>query len=356
MGILRTLLAISVFLVHSQPNDFLIGGQLSVQLFYMISGFLISFILTERKSYKNIKDFYLNRFLRIYPIYFLTSLITLLFYLFSHYLGNEKNSFLIFYENEIKIISIVILSNIVIFFQDLLFFLGIENNSFVFLRNYLNSEIILTNGLIVPQSWTLALEFSFYIIAPFVVKKMRLMILLIIISLFLKFFLYTNGLADDPWNYRFFPNEISLFLLGSLSHQLFLEKFRKYSIIFKNLPLFSTLFLIILIFLYPLINKIYFFEKGLLLFFLFFFLIPFTFIFSNQNSWDRNIGELSYPIYIIHISIINFTAYIMKENSIFYSVSIVSLLMTILFSIFINLYLNKPLEKLRNNFKTKIFD
>ena len=96
MGTLRTLLAISVFLVHSQPHDLLVGGQIAVQLFYMFSGFLISFILIENKSYLSVKNFYFNRFLRLYPIYFITALVTIIFYLFgSYYLGNQNN-FLLF--------------------------------------------------------------------------------------------------------------------------------------------------------------------------------------------------------------------------------------------------------------------
>ena len=51
MGILRFLFATSVFFVHSSPYNLLIGGQLAVQSFYLFSGFLISFILLENKSY-----------------------------------------------------------------------------------------------------------------------------------------------------------------------------------------------------------------------------------------------------------------------------------------------------------------
>ena len=44
MGILRTLLALSVVLDHlgGGATNQLVGGRLAVQLFYVISGFLIS--------------------------------------------------------------------------------------------------------------------------------------------------------------------------------------------------------------------------------------------------------------------------------------------------------------------------
>jgi len=62
MGTLRTLFAIAVVFAHSLGN-LLVGGRYAVQLFYMISGFLISYVLFERKTYPNIKSFYINRYL-----------------------------------------------------------------------------------------------------------------------------------------------------------------------------------------------------------------------------------------------------------------------------------------------------
>lgn len=61
MGLLRTILAISVVLAHSigfvsigfRSNvGLLVGGQNAVQIFYMISGFLISYVLVEKKHMK----------------------------------------------------------------------------------------------------------------------------------------------------------------------------------------------------------------------------------------------------------------------------------------------------------------
>ncbi len=57
MGTLRTLFAISVVFSHSIGFVF-VGGQNAVRLFYMISGFLISYILVEKKYYSNVSGFY----------------------------------------------------------------------------------------------------------------------------------------------------------------------------------------------------------------------------------------------------------------------------------------------------------
>ena len=70
MGTLRTIFAIAVVLAHVWPGGpVFVGGQNAVRLFYIISGFLISFVLVERKSYPSVRSFYVNRYLRLYPVY-----------------------------------------------------------------------------------------------------------------------------------------------------------------------------------------------------------------------------------------------------------------------------------------------
>ena len=74
-------------------NPFLVWitkGDLGVDLFFVISGFLIGTILF--KEYKrtqtlNFKSFYLRRFLRLFPVYFFSMIIALFF---LHGGGAEK--------------------------------------------------------------------------------------------------------------------------------------------------------------------------------------------------------------------------------------------------------------------------
>ena len=82
MGSLRTFLALTVVLSHSYGHIF-VGGRLAVQLFYIISGFLISYILLEANSYKSLKGFYWNRILRLFPVYLFVSSLTLLLYFYQ---------------------------------------------------------------------------------------------------------------------------------------------------------------------------------------------------------------------------------------------------------------------------------
>jgi peptidoglycan/LPS O-acetylase OafA/YrhL len=103
-----------------------VGGRNAVQLFYMISGFLIAFVIVEKKAYKSTLDFYLNRYLRLYPIYIVIAVLTLLFYLSVELLSGNAKFFSQFHEYPTQAKIILIFSNITLFFQDWMLFLAIE--------------------------------------------------------------------------------------------------------------------------------------------------------------------------------------------------------------------------------------
>src|SRR5665213_1487559 len=77
MGILRVYLALCVIGDHAGPvlpwqmHD----GRQAVQIFYTISGFYMAMVLSTR--YANSRDFYLSRFMRIFPPYWLVLAATL---------------------------------------------------------------------------------------------------------------------------------------------------------------------------------------------------------------------------------------------------------------------------------------
>jgi len=74
MGYLRFWLAANVVFFHGWYEVFYTTGLLSVYCFFAISGFLITRICNETYalSFAGQSRFFLNRLLRIYPLYFVS--------------------------------------------------------------------------------------------------------------------------------------------------------------------------------------------------------------------------------------------------------------------------------------------
>src|SRR5437660_1584735 len=73
MGLLRLFLAISVAIQHS-GKAWGIGGGRAVEIFFIISGFYMGLILNSGK-YQHYKTYLINRFLRIFPLYWVNLLL-----------------------------------------------------------------------------------------------------------------------------------------------------------------------------------------------------------------------------------------------------------------------------------------
>jgi peptidoglycan/LPS O-acetylase OafA/YrhL len=354
MGTLKTLFAISVVFAHTYGFVF-IGGRNAVQLFYIISGFLISIVLVENKTYRLASHFYFNRYLRLFPIYIVVAILTLFFYYITQsYSGNEFLKNFGRYPDHAQIL--ITITNLTLFLQDWMMFLAIEGNEIIFTKNYSKNDLPLYSGLLVPQAWTLGVEISFYLLAPLIIKNKKILIFTLVCSIGVRITLFLIGLGrEDPWVYRFFPAELLFFILGALSHQILVPAYKALIPQDKLLTITNlcTYFLILLTSIYWLIplNNIF---KTILLFTCFTLFLPFTFFFTESNRWDKLVGVLSYPIYISHMLIILvmtfvFNSFGMKNNLI---LSILVILFTIFFSIMLNKFIAKPFEILRQKVKS----
>ncbi|WP_263380317.1 acyltransferase family protein [Granulicella paludicola] len=84
---LRTLLALTIVLFHFTPAGLQWGwfslypliniGYVFVSFFFLISGFILSYNYADRPGGLNIADFWVARLSRLYPVYFLTMLISI---------------------------------------------------------------------------------------------------------------------------------------------------------------------------------------------------------------------------------------------------------------------------------------
>ena len=354
MGILRVILAISVVLSHSSRifGFSFVGGKIAVEAFYIISGFYMTLILNEKYIGVNnsYKLFITNRFLRLYPIYwvilFLTILESIAISIYSK--GDNLGYFSIYYDNfeNMNFGSFIFLlfTNLFLFLQDTVLFLGLDTTTghLFFTSNFLDTSPLLFQFLFIPQAWTIGVEISFYLIAPFLVKrKLKIIIPLIILSVILRLVLrFHFELKNDPWNYRFFPTELVFFLLGIISYRIYknLQTIELKNIFYKLIWAGMVGFTLLYNFL-PIPGKDY------LYLIIFFISLPFIFIYTKNWKIDSYIGELSYPIYISHI-LVSVVISVLKIPLIG-GKGLTLTLFTIVFSVILNELVAKKIEKLR---------
>ncbi len=159
---LRAIAVILVIISHWINSQWLINiipnGPIGVNIFFVLSGFLITSILFENKHkleleettvFRTLKNFYIRRSLRIFPIYYLTILVLLLF---SD--GTETN---------IK--------------TDIIYYATYTSNFNFF-------SIQKWDGIL-SHLWSLAVEEQFYLIWPCVILLSNKKYLLHIISAFI---------------------------------------------------------------------------------------------------------------------------------------------------------------------------
>lgn len=343
MGTIRFILAIIVVFAHSGHGLFLVGGENAVQLFYMISGFLIHHIINTNPVYQSVGTFYKSRAIRIYPAYWIVAAIALLVHVIL-----EDGFFSLYREMPITAAIILMFSNLALFAQDVVMFLGINGDQLHLTGNFRQSDILLYHALLVPQGWSLGVELCFYLLAPFIVRRACTLFYFLGISLAVKGALIYLGLGlVDPWSYRFFPAELSMFLLGALANRYLLPVWHKLHARWPLAHIVATgMFVAVMIIYWKAPGDEGWKKVGL--FALFLAALPATFLFQNTCKLDRYVGEFSYPIYIVHLLVIVLLEPLLRVAGI--SAAIPVALFNVLFSILAALLLDrlvKPIESRR---------
>jgi peptidoglycan/LPS O-acetylase OafA/YrhL len=310
MGYVRFLLALSIIFGHIPiSNKFFFGAPMALHLFFMISGYSITYVLTEK--YRNgkkvkLKDYYTSRLLRIYPLYILVLFSSIIFEIYRYCQGNVTSTVGLFirYAHNIPFILGVIASNIIIIGQDLFIFLGfnLSNSQLFFTNSFSVSPYRIDSLLFIPQSWALALELYFYLIAPWLVKRRTYFLLVLGISSFmLRIILTIEGLPFEPWSYRFFPTELVFFLLGMLSYRW---RYTLNNVINHVHKILLFIFIIVIIILFRTLPyiELYGYQLFEWLFIIVFVLVlPFLFVYRHRDRINTLLSELSYPMYLTQL-------------------------------------------------------
>lgn len=354
MGLLRTLLALTVVFAHlpMSDGDVFVGGQNAVQLFYLISGFLICHVLRSNEGYQNAFNFYASRALRIYPAYFAVALSTLLL---SPWLHPDLSGF--YREAPLSVAWWPALTNLTLIGQDWVMFTAVDQGALVWSSDFRRSDLQLWHGLLIPQAWTLGVELSFYLLAPFALRSTPRLLTLLAASLALRVWLHVVGLGPhDPWRYRFFPAELSIFLLGALANRFLLPRYESWQASARSrlLPLLTTAAVLIAVLGYGLLPDD-FPGRRALLFLLVLAALPALFTFQNQHRWDRRIGELSYPLYIGHMLVVwsadRIADPVTPSETVAYSLAVAGV--ALLFAVALNHSIVEPVERLRRRFSRR---
>ncbi len=192
---LRGLAILMVIFLHNfNFVKYFLFGWLGVDLFFVLSGFLITDILLRSVDRPNfLKNFYIRRVLRIFPIYYFTVFICLyiLPLLFNFELG------LLYYKNNVLWL--------VIFLQNWLFIFKPPE------------------GHLLLHLWSLAVEEQFYILWPIVIlfvkdlRKLLWILITVLISLTgIRYFLWSSQTQQVLHDSLFSLTRIDGICVGSL--------------------------------------------------------------------------------------------------------------------------------------------
>jgi len=317
---------------------FLRSGRTGVMFFFVLSGFLITYILLYDKEYKktiSLKNFFLRRILRIWPLFYLM----IAFAYLSPYILNVLN--LPFENKGYK--------------PDLLI-------SLFFGENY---KMMITNtfpdGAPLRVMWSLCVEEHFYILWGVLfyfisVKKIPLLIISSII---------TANIARPIYTYLGISHldiltHLDYFAFGAIPAYFLMHK-KDYIDYVEKIPIqLKYIFLsltIAIIFILPNNNFVlieYFspFILGLLFSITILFTLGKNSIHINDNFWFSKLGIYTYGLYLYHTIIILLLIQVFKYLSFYnwYVLGLSSLIITIAISVTSYNLFEKQFLKLKRYF------
>jgi peptidoglycan/LPS O-acetylase OafA/YrhL len=346
MGILRFLFALAVVFAHSPIGALvktvpLIGGTLAVQSFFMIPGFYIAMILDGK--YQNKFLFWSNRFLRLMPVYWLLCIVSLICFALIN-----RNFFSDYALLGLGPVIYIIFSTIFVLGQDWAYFMTVHDKALIGTMDFLNHTPRLYTYFPVGQAWTMALEFYFYLLAPFLCRLRTIWVSLIVVILMAaRFYSYNHGMDADPWIYRFFPFELALFLFGVLAFRIY-KKFKDTA--FFDKAKFMSVVMPLAAIAYPYFPEAMFahasvnvwvFLAGL------FVLMPVIFYTFKDNKYDRMIGNLSFPMYMVHLLVIRVLGNFALFTAHLWLYVLMVVVLAVSLAVLIQWFVEKPLDVYR---------
>jgi peptidoglycan/LPS O-acetylase OafA/YrhL len=356
MGTVRILLALWVVCTHGES---LFGREvpqawIAVQCFFIISGFYMSLILNEKYTGPGSTGLFLtNRFLRLFPVYWAALLLSLAANgLVWSWSGVDFGALQAWHEHGARLsgvsAAVLAFANLFLFGQNEMMFLGLDEagGSLDWTSNFNLGDPKVWRFLFIPQAWSIEIELLFYLLAPFLLRRsLRALLVVLGLSFAIRAVCYgVFRLTFDPWTYRFFPNELGLFLLGAVSYRIYRAPWRERFSEGMWVHALALLFLTATIAMpfIPLRGQI----KAWPYYALATVTIPFLFAETKNWRWDRYVGELSYPIYLIHFLVVHLCALALPQSW-QWNRSFWAMIGSVLASILLVRWVVEPLERRR---------
>lgn len=321
------------------------GGRLGVIFFFVLSGFLITYLMyAEQAKYGkvNLGNFYLRRVLRIWPLYYLTLLIGFIIYpLFVQLAGGAHH------ENAS------------------LFLYAIFAANFDHIYNYFPSTNLL------GVQWSVAVEEQFYLIWPVIFiyfnRSKNFFFLLLGLILLSELFYIKAGSRLNAGDYHF-GSCLRYLSIGGLLGYICYNKTEQLLYILNKIskPLIILIYIscLTIIMLQNVITETFSAYKYI------YHIIPalfFSFVIVEQNfskhsffkigalPWLSWLGRISYGIYLTHMVAINIVIALFSKSQDYLLIKmILSILLTIIISHLSYTYFEKYFLSLKEKFSLSL--
>lgn len=298
---LRTIAALMVFCSHATKLDTMnisnkywanfwttiFNGGTGVLIFFVLSGFLITYLIlseVKQKESFNLKNFYLRRILRIWPLYFV--LLIFAYFIYLPILGHFSNI------------------NVTEIWSHAGYYFGMLSN-FDVLRNPLGDFIP------VGITWSVAIEEQFYLVWPllffFIPSKRYQYIFYLSLFISLAFKIYNYDKPDVLYYHSL--GVVPYLSIGGLAayYSLNSEKFRNLFKGKKNGVIYVAGFLLLYLFNFLQINPIFVTSLQALFF-------AWVILDQSQNALSplklsrfvglTKMGKYTYGIYMLHQTVL----------------------------------------------------
>jgi peptidoglycan/LPS O-acetylase OafA/YrhL len=305
---IRAIAASIVLIFHLDQFMYLFGlksigfhttgmARFGVILFFVLSGFLITFLmLKEKKQYTtiNFKHFYLRRILRIWPIYYLILLITIVLMAF-----------------------------------EILDFDAQQTPKILFLYAFLLSNVALALNLgihTITPLWSVAVEEQFYLFVPFLLNNSQKVLKTWVYLAFIHYSLKVVAIIafnfhvenSDFWYSFISKTAFDTMGIGGIMACLVFDK--HWILRYLYTPLFQViawLFLVVSV-IYKPIHFASILDVEIHAFMYSIIIVnvatnPKTII-NLENKFFNFIGRISYGIYVYHMTVIFLFSYLIKDK------------------------------------------